>query len=217
MSRDLRLYTAALLFLLIAVIAGNAATGGSSGGNAAGRKTVEAGAGQLGEILADILWLQMDRYHHIWMYQGEDWVTNTDYLPQLWLVIHLNPDFPDAYIDGGNHLAINLGMPEEGLRLLERGVVNCPDNERVFWERLIVLWQTGYEGYRGTRLAAWDYLELVRKKRGVIADPWNEANASMIVGFTFRDDTLRRNADRFSLRYEERREASSLARHLAVN
>ncbi|OPL18527.1 MAG: hypothetical protein AVO35_04135 [Candidatus Aegiribacteria sp. MLS_C] len=215
MIRDLRQYLVAVLFLVMAVVTGRAATGGSSAENQAARETVEAGAGELGDILADLLWLQTDRYHHIWMYQGEDWVTNTEYLPQLWMVIQLNPDFPDAYVDGGNHLAINLGMPEEGLRLLERGTANCPDNEKVFWERLIVLWQTGFEGPRGTRLAAWDYLELVRKKRGMIVYPWNEANASMIIGFTFRDDTLRRNSERLALRYDERRDATSLLRHLA--
>ncbi len=212
MRRELYLYLFAVLFLAVAVVTGSLATAGQQGENRAAEATVTAGVGEIGRVLADILWLQIDRYHHIWMYEGRDWVTATDYLPQLWLVIKLNPGFPDAYIDGAYHLGINLGLPEESMRLLEQGVRNCPDNERMLWERLIVLWQSNYLGTRETRMAAWDYLDLVRRKGGNISEPWNEANAAMIIGFTFQDDTLRRNSARLAVRYSERRELMSLAR-----
>ncbi|MBN2585898.1 MAG: hypothetical protein JXA64_01840 [Candidatus Fermentibacteraceae bacterium] len=215
MRRELFLYLFAVLFLALAVVTGSLASSGRHCGNDAAEATVTAGVGEIGRVLADILWLQMDRYHHIWMYQGRDWTSATDYLPQLWLVIRLNPGFPDAYIDGAYHLGINLGFPEESMRLLQQGVRNCPDNEGVYWERLIVLWQSNYLGTRETRLAAWDYLDLVRRKGGNISDPWNEANAAMIIGFTFQDDTLRRNSSRLAERYIERREFMDLSRAVA--
>ncbi len=197
------LYALAVVFLLIAVVSGRIA-GETAWKNEAASEAVGAGAGEIGCILADLLWLQLDRYHHIWMYQGNEWMTATDYLPQLWLIIKLDPTFAEAYIDGGYHLTINLGHPEEGLELLQEGVRRCPDNERMLWERLIVLWLSNYYGPRATQEAAWDYMALVRQKRGQIPDLWNEANASLILEFCFENDSLRRNHMEISERYSER-------------
>ncbi|RKZ05115.1 hypothetical protein DRQ25_16665 [Candidatus Fermentibacteria bacterium] len=197
------LYLLAVIFLSIAVISGRIADE-STWENETASQAVSSGAGEIGGILADLLWLQLDRYHHIWMYQGNEWMTATDYLPQLWLIIKLDPTFAEAYIDGGNHLAINLGHPEEGLRLLAEGVRQCPDNEKMRWERLIVLWQTYYYGSRSIQEAAWDYMTLVKEKRGLIVDPWNEANAALILELCFEDDSLRFNHTEISERYGER-------------
>ncbi len=199
------LYLLAVLFLTIAVISGRIA-GETAWENEAASEVVSSGLDEIGSILADLLWLQLDRYHHIWMYQGNEWMTATDYLPQLWLIIKLDPSFAEAYINGGYHLTINLGYQEEGLRLLQEGVRQCPDSERMRWERLIVLWQSNYYGSRATQEAAWDYMTLVKEKRGHIVDPWNEANASMILEFCFENDNLRRNHMEISERYGERRD-----------
>jgi len=214
MMDHVRPYVYAVIFLAVAIITGRLASEDSPGGNEVAKATVSAGTGQLGVMLADLLWIKIDNYHHIMMYQGYEWTAITEYMPQLWLVIKLNPSFPDAYIDGGHHLAVNLGFPEEGLELLDRGIINCPDDERVFWERLMVLWRTGYRGVRATRSAAWDYLKIVRRKRGRIREAWNEANAVMIIGFTFRDDESRINAGRLAARYEERARNIRRLRHL---
>jgi hypothetical protein len=197
------LYLLAAIFLLIAVISGRIANE-TAWENEIASKAVSSGAGEIGGILADILWLQLDQYHHIWMYQGNEWMTATDYLPQLWLIIKLDPSFAEAYIDGGYHLSINLGHPEEGIRLLREGVRQCPENDQICWEVLIVLWQSNYYGYREIQEAAWDYMALVKEKRGWIADPWNEANASMILEFCFENDSLRRNHMKISERYADR-------------
>ncbi len=197
------LYLLAVLFLTIAVISGRIA-GETAWENEAASEAVSSGLDEIGSILADLLWLQLDRYHHIWMYQGNEWMTATDYLPQLWLIIKLDPSFAEAYINGGYHLTINLGYQEEGLRLLQEGVRQCPDSERMRWERLVVLWQSNYYGSRATQEAAWDYMTLVKEKRGHIVDPWNEANASMILEFCFSNDSLRCNHMEISERYGER-------------
>ncbi len=204
-------YIFAAVFLLIAIFAGDIASV-SDGGNEIASEAVSSSVGEIGSVLADALWLQLDQYHHIWMYQGNDWVTATDYLPQLWLIVKLDPTFADAYVDGGYHLAINLGRQEEGLELLNEGIRRCPGNEKILWEKLIVLWKSGYFGYRATEEAAWAYLDLVKKKRGQIVEPWNEANASMILQFTFEDDSLRLNHTRISERYAERSDFTRFAR-----
>ncbi len=205
------LYLLAFLFLSIAVIFGRIA-GETAWENKAASEAVSSGLGEIGGILADLLWLQLDQYHHIWMYQGNEWMTATDYLPQLWLIIKLDPTFTEAYIDGGYHLTINLGYPEEGLRLLQEGVRQCPYNEQMRWERLVVLWQSSYYGPRAIQEAAWDYMTLVKEKRGQIRDPWNEANASLILELCFKDDSLRYNHMQISERYAERSEFIRFAR-----
>ncbi|MEN8209515.1 MAG: hypothetical protein ABFR50_09725 [Candidatus Fermentibacteria bacterium] len=197
------LYLLSALFLFTAVISGRIA-GNSALENEAASKAVSSGAGEIGAILADILWLQLDQYHHIWMYQGNEWMTATDYLPQLWLIIKLDPTFAEAYVDGGYHLSINLGLPEEGIRLLREGVRQCPENDQIRWQVLIVLWQSDHYGSRQIQEAAWDYLTLIKEKQGRIADPWNEANASMILEFSFETDSFRRNHTEISRRYAER-------------
>ncbi len=211
MKKNMSLYLSALLFLIIAVVSGRIASE-SAGGNEIASEAVSTGTGQIGGLLADILWLQLDQYHHIWMYQGNEWITATDYLPQLWLIIKLDPGFAEAYIDGGYHLAINLNMPEEGLELLGEGARQCPDNERILWEKATVLWETDFYGTRVTHEAVWNYLDLVKRKRGQITEPWNEANAAMILEFTFEEDTLRRNNLRISERYADRCDLIRFAR-----
>lgn len=203
MKKNRYLYISAIVFLAIAVFTGRIASE-TTVENKAASETVSSSAGEIGGILANILWLQLDQYHHIWMYQGNEWITATDYLPQLWLIIKLDPSFAEAYIDGGNHLSINLNRPEEGLRLLEEGVRQCPGNELILWERVVVLWKSDYYGPRATEESAWEYLNLVKRKNGQIDEPWNEANAAMILEFVFEDDSLRRNHMEISERYAQR-------------
>ncbi len=196
-------FVAAVIFLTVAVYSGRLAGEAAMSDNTA-EEAASKGIGQIGSFIADILWLQLDRYHHIWMYQGNEWVTATDYLPQLWLITKLDPTFADAYIDGGYQLAINLDEISEGIRLLQEGVRQCPDNERVLWEYAVVLWQADYYGPRMTEEAAWQYLRIVQEKRGLIEEPWNEGNAYFLLEKAFEQDTLRRNNLEISRRYSNR-------------
>jgi len=165
-----------------------------------------SGLGKLGAILADLLWLQLDQYHHIWMYQGNDWTTSTEYLPQLWLITRLNPGFAEAYIAGGNHLAVNLGEPEAGVALLQAGIRNCPENDRVAWEYAVVLWRTGQLGPRATQEATWRYMDMVRRSRFDVAEPWNYTNCSILLKASFREQQDRENHSAIARRYQFRSE-----------
>ncbi len=196
-------FVAAAIFLTVAVYSGRLASQAASSDNTA-TEAVSKGLGQIGSFLADILWLQLDQYHHIWMYQGNEWVTATDYLPQLWLITKLDPTFAEAYIDGGYQLAVNLDEIDEGIRLLQEGVRQCPENERILWEYAVVLWEVDYYSPRETEEATWQYLRTVRDKRGLIEEPWNEGNAYFLLEKTFEQDTLRRNNLEISRRYSNR-------------
>ncbi|MCK4506748.1 MAG: hypothetical protein KAW14_14120 [Candidatus Aegiribacteria sp.] len=197
-------FVAAAIFLTVAVYTGRLASQAAWEDNIS-TEAVSSGIGQIGSFLADMLWLQLDQYHHIWMYQGNEWVTATDYLPQLWLIIKLDPSFADAYIDGGYQLAINLDEKSEGIRLLQEGVRQCPENERVLWEYAVVLWETDYYSPRETEEATWQYLRIIREKRGLIEEAWNEGNAYFLLEKAFEQDSLRRNNLEISRRYSNRR------------
>ncbi len=205
MRRDLLLILAALAFLAIAVVSGALVSRETASRNVAGQ-AVESGLHYFGSFMADILWLKLDQYHHIWMYQGTDWSTATDYLPHLWLIVRLDPNYVMAYVDGGYHLAVNLGAEEEGIELLERGLRYNPRDEALLWEYAVVLWATEYYGPRRAAEASWDYLDLTRRNRGMMAMPWNEPNAQILLRDAFRRDSLRANADRIAERYQRRSE-----------
>lgn len=197
-------FVAAAIFLTVAVYSGRLASQAASSDNTA-TEAVSKGIGNIGSFLADILWLQLDQYHHIWMYQGNEWVTATDYLPQLWLITKLNPTFAEAYIDGGYQLAVNLNEISEGIRLLQEGIRHCPENERVLWEYAVVLWEVDYYSPRETEIATWHYLRNLRNKHGLIQEPWNEGNAYFLLEKAFEQDSLRRNNLVISRLYSNRR------------
>jgi hypothetical protein len=203
--RTLILPSTALLLFLLAFLAGSEVS----------RFAVEdptasivaaSGLGKLGAVLGDLLWLQLDQYHHMWMYCGNDWTTDRDYLQQLWLITRLNPGFADAYITGGNHLAINLGAHEAGVDLLRRGIRNCPGNDRLIWEYAVVLWKTDYSGPRAAQEAIWEYMDLMRSRRGLLEEPWNYANCHILLKTIFLECPERRNFNVISNRYHLRSE-----------
>lgn len=203
--RTFLLSLAALLFLATATVTGRLVSRRALVDDTALVATSSA-FGKLGAVLADLLWLQLDRYHHIWMYQGNDWTTDRDYLQQLWLITRLKPGFAEAYISGGNHLAINLGAPEAGLDLLREGLLRCPGDDRIVWEYAVTLWSTDQQGPRATQEAVWDYMRLFRNRRGRVAEPWNSTNCQILLKTTFQESTGRRNHEAISRRYESRSE-----------
>lgn len=128
-----------------------------------------SGLDQIRLIAAEVLYLQMDDYHHIMMYQGYDWTAIADYLPQIWLIVKLKPDFWQAYEDGAYHLAVNLGMQEEGMRLLEEGLENCPGNRQLLWQNVVIRWHLEIGTVRERLSACAQYARALR--RGGLPDP----------------------------------------------
>jgi hypothetical protein len=166
-----------------------------------------SGFSEVRTFLADLLYLQIDRYHHILMYQGYDWRVVSDYLPQLWLVTRLNPTFPEPYIEGGYHLAVNLGYAEEGIGLLREGLRNCPDDPGVLWEYAYVSWEVDALPPGEQARSLWDFLKLERRLGITAAQPDRYAsvmNAGRLLWWTFRDYPERANHLRIAGRYESR-------------
>jgi len=194
----------ALLFFVITIVIGSNIRATTLGDASAGEIAVSSSFSQLRTFLANVLWLQLDRYHHIWMYQGNAWTTATDYLPQLWMIIKLDPDYTQAYYTGGYQLAVNLDMPAEGIELFREGLFQNPNDPKLLWEYATVLWVTNYLLHSDTENAIWNYLTLLRRKNGDIIDSWNEANACLMLNVEFGNDSLRLNHRRISHHYEYR-------------
>jgi hypothetical protein len=207
MRRPLSPLLLAVPLLILAYVSGYAVTSRMSVDLSGHLEVFSSGLREVRTFLADLLYLQIDRYHHILMYQGYDWKVITDYLPQLWLVTRLNPTFGEAYAEGGYQLAINLGRVEEGVELLLTGLENCPDDPGVLWEYAYVTWKTGSLPHREQAESVWNYLELERRLDMSAADlePYTNAmNACRLLWWTFDDYAERSNNARIAERYRRR-------------
>lgn len=140
----------------------------------------ESGLDQIRLIAAEVLYLQMDDYHHIMMYQGYDWASIADYLPQIWLIVKLKPDFWRAYEDGAYQLAVNLGMPEEGMRLLEQGLASCPGNRELIWQNAVIRWRLEIGTVRERLSACARYARALRRDGLPDPSPSEMRNVSLI-------------------------------------
>ena len=214
-SRVLLPLAVAAVALSLAIVSGREASR-HLGGGAPSLEVLSSGLDQIRDFIGDLLYLKIDRYHHLWTYQGHEWQEATDYLPMIWLVSRLKPGYAQNYIDGGYHLAVNLKKVEEGIRFLRRGLRMCPDDEKLVWEYAIVMWIVRYRALRDRQLAFWNYLDMTRRKRGRVEEPWNEHNALMILADLFEADSSRAGHDRaarlYDRFYENRRELGALMR-----
>lgn len=160
---------------------------------------IGSGVDRLRRVAASVLYLQMDDYHHIGMYQGQSWETITDYLPQAWLVTKLDPRFSVVFVDASNHLAVNLGMVEEGLSLAREGIGHNPDSLDIAYEYAFLLYETGAGSSDETARAVMHYHELLRRENGDSAGPFREHSASLIAA-----EALSATMPDFSELYEKR-------------
>jgi len=170
----------ALLFFALAFISGNAVRNHYRVDLSGNLDTFGSGIDRLRRVAASALYLQMDDYHHIGMYQGQSWSTITDYLPQAWLVARLDPGFSVVYADAANHLAVNLGMVEEGLSFAREGLLQNPDSLDIAYEYAFLLFQTGAGSPDETFRAVFHYNRLLRRDQGDHSGPYRESSASRI-------------------------------------
>ncbi|MFO7949612.1 MAG: hypothetical protein R6U36_04505 [Candidatus Fermentibacteraceae bacterium] len=199
-SRVLFPLAVAAFALSLAIVSGREASR-HIGGESPSLEVLSSGLDQIRGFIGDVIYLKIDAYHHIWMYQGHGWAEATDYLPMVWLVSRLKPGYTQNYIDGGYHLAVNLGRVEEGIDFLRRGIRMCPDDPGLAWEYAVVLWRTEYGDPEMRRRAFRSYLRLVRRRRGETDAPWNEPNALMILGNLYENGIDKRAGRRISRLY----------------
>ena len=170
----------ALLFFALAFFSGSAVKNQYRVDLSGNLDTFGSGIDRLRRVAASALYLQMDDYHHIGMYQGQSWNTITDYLPQAWLVARLDPGFSAVYVDAANHLAVNLGMVEEGLSFAREGLRQNPDSLDIAYEYAFLLFQTGTGSTDESFRAVFHYNRLLRRHQGDHSGPYRESSASRI-------------------------------------
>lgn len=202
MKTKFLLPAAAVVFLVLAVISGTAVSRKASVDTFEHIEVFGSGFQRLKHFIASALYLQLDDYHHIAQFQGASWTDVTDYLPQMWLIAKLDPNFTEVYTDAAYHLAINLGSVEEGMDFIKQGVQKNPDSLDVRFEYAYLLWETE----TGTTEEIIDetlvYRTLLRRVKGDIDHSYNEPSSSTLLAEVFeaRTDSL----NPYSLFYRRR-------------
>jgi hypothetical protein len=164
----------------------------------------DAGLGNLRRLLADVIYIRADQYYHMAMYRGEDWARESDYLPVIWLVVKLRPGFEAAYSEGAYQLVVNLRLADEGFRLLERGMRECPGSLELRWQNFAIRWQAGFGTLEQRRQAGRDFLAFIRRSRSFEGPTDWEKNAFLIQSWLFQEDSTRSSAQRLASLYERR-------------
>ncbi len=172
---------AALLFLFLAFVCGSSVSQRVDVDTSQHLQVFGSGFQRLKHFFASVLYLQLDDYHHIAMYQGIPWTQNTDYLPQMWLIAKLDPHFTDVYTDAAYHLAINLGMVEEGMDFIKEGAVSNPDSLDIRFELAYLLWRTNDGTPEDIISETIAYRTLLRRAGGDSKQPYNESSSATIM------------------------------------
>ena len=175
------LFPAAVVFLFLAVFSGASVSQRASVNTSQHLQLFGSGFGRLRHFVASALYLQLDDYHHIAQFQGILWTEVTDYLPQMWLIAKLDPNFTDIYTDAAFHLIINLGEVEKGLEFIREGVANNPDSLDVRYEFAYLLLATGAGDEDEILDEILTYRSLMRKTGGDTEQPYNESSSAVIL------------------------------------
>ena len=93
-----------------------------------GESAMYALAGEFRSVIANFLWIKVERYHHEFIRTNNNWRANKDILPLIKMITDLDPHFTEAYLLGGWMLSTVLKRPDEGIAYLKEGVRNNPDN-----------------------------------------------------------------------------------------
>lgn len=99
---------------------------------------LEAIPRQVRSVVADFCWLRADEYMHFGPtrrlpadFIAGSYAGNTEILPFLELAIRLDPHHIDAYAILVQNLALHLNRFDDGLRLLQRGILANRDHPRI--------------------------------------------------------------------------------------
>ena len=202
MKKNVLLYSAAIVFLFLAIVSGASISRIASVDTFKHIEVFGSGFQRLRHFMASALYLQLDDYHHIAQFQGADWTEITDYLPQMWLIAKLDPTFTNVYTDAAYHLAINLGSVEQGMDFIKEGVYNNPDSLDIRFEYAYLLWETGSGTSENILDETLVYRSLVRRVNGDFDNSYNEPSSATLLAEVFeaRTDSL----NPYSLFYRRR-------------
>lgn len=191
-----------LVFLLLAVFSGAIVSERVQIDTFRNVEAVGSGFQRLRHFIASALYLQLDDYHHIEMYQGIPWSEVTDYLPQMWLIAKLDPSLTDVYTDAAFHLAVNLDQVEEGMDFIREGLRNNPDSLDVRFQYTYLLWATETGDPEGILQECLAYRDLLRRNSGHSDEPYCEPSSATMIAEVIKAETDSLNP--YVLFYESR-------------
>ncbi|MHB2017143.1 MAG: tetratricopeptide repeat protein [Candidatus Xenobia bacterium] len=140
------------LLLLASAMAANAWTSNLAANAPGAGDQVLAMVGDLRTVLARLVWLQVDVYHHVIQAQGGGYNQERDVLPLLKLVTMLDPDFEEAWDVAAWHLVVGLHRTAEGLATLRAGLRHRPNSPELRFVYALLLYKTKH--YRACAPAA---------------------------------------------------------------
>lgn len=92
-----------------------------------GQSVAVALAGQFRTVIANLLWIKLENYHHEFIAHNSDWTQNRDAMGLSRLITKMDPHFPEAYACGGRMLSGN-HREHEAIAFLEEGIKNNPNS-----------------------------------------------------------------------------------------
>lgn len=144
----MRFVTVALILVMLSGIAVLDTTMDGSRPKAESNGSVAmALAGQFRTVMANLLWIKLENYHHEFIAKHSDWTRNTDAMGLARLITRLDPHFPEAYATGARMLVGN-DKVKEAKAYLEEGVENNP-NSMMMHDELATLLARHMKDYNG--------------------------------------------------------------------
>jgi hypothetical protein len=93
-----------------------------------GTSAAYALAGEFRAVIANLLWIKVEKYHHEFIRTNSDYRADKDILPLIKVITDLDPSFVEAYLLGGWMLSMGLHREQEGILYLKEGIQNNPDS-----------------------------------------------------------------------------------------
>ena len=88
--------------------------------------SIYALAGEFRIVIANLLWIKVEQYHHEFEQKNANWTQNKDLLSFTDIITKLDPKFEEAYMVGCQIYAMGYKKPLKGIEYLERGLEYSP-------------------------------------------------------------------------------------------
>ena len=96
-----------------------------------GESAAYALAGEFRTVIANVLWIKVEKYHHEYIRANRDWRADADVLPLMKMITDLDPHFVEAYLCGSWMLCTGLNRTHDGLAYLNEGLTNNPSSREI--------------------------------------------------------------------------------------
>jgi len=101
-------------------------------------------AGQFRTVLANMLWMKADQYHHEFIEHNPHWTQNRDVLPLMKMVTVMDPHFVQAYTNAAWMLGLYQNRPAEARAFLLEGLRWNPSSSEIYETLAILAWRNDH-------------------------------------------------------------------------